>query len=79
MLKDIKLNDDGTKLRGLSKNKICIGAAIDEHHNVVLLSEGFGKPSQKVSYATFASHIEPKSILIHDGEKLIRNLSQIFL
>lgn len=81
MLKDITLNEDGTKPRGLSKNKICIGAAIDEHNNVLLLSEGHGKPSQKVSYETFINHIEPKSTLVHDGEKthkkLIRDLSLV--
>ena len=81
MLKDFILNDNGTKLRGLSKNKICIGAATDEHHNVLLLSEGFGKPSQKVSYATFIDHIAPNSILVHDGEKshkkLISDLSLV--
>ena len=68
-------------LRGLSRNKICIGAAIDEDHNVLLLSEGFGKPSQKVSYEAFVDHISPNSTLIHDGEKshkkLIADLSLI--
>ena len=37
MLKDIVLNEDGSKLRGLSKNKICIGAAIDEHNHVLVI------------------------------------------
>ncbi len=69
MLKDIVLNEDGTKLRGLSINKVCIGAATDEHHRVLLLFEGYGKPSPKTSYTTFADHIAPNSTLIHDGEK----------
>lgn len=74
MLKDIVLNKDGTKPRGLSRNKICIGAAMDGHHNVLLVSEGFGKPTQKVSYATFVDHIAPNPTLIHDGEKVHRKL-----
>ena len=69
MLKDVSLNENGTKPRGLSRNKICIGAATDEQHRVLLLSEGFGKPSQKISYTTFVDHITPNSLLIHDGEK----------
>lgn len=81
MLKDITLNENGTKKRGLSRNKICIGAATDEHHKVLLVSEGLGKPSQKVSYATFADHIAVNSTLVHDGEKthkkLITDLSLI--
>ena len=81
MLKDIVRNEDGTKLRGLSRNKICIGAATDEHHHVLLLFEGYGKPSQKTSYEAFVDHITPKSTLIHDGEKshkkLIRDLCLI--
>ena len=48
MIKDIILNDDGTKLRWLSKNKICIGAAKDENNKVILIAEGFGKPCQKM-------------------------------
>lgn len=74
MLKNIVLNEDGTKLRGLSRNKICIGAATDENHHVLLLFEGFGKPSQKISYETFVNHITPKSTLIHDGEKSHKKL-----
>ena len=74
MLKDIVRNEDGTKLRGLSRNKICIGAATDEHHHVLLLFEGYGKPSQKTSYEAFVDHITPKSTLIHDGEKSHKKL-----
>lgn len=74
MLKDTQLNSDGSKPRGLSRNKICIGAATDEHHNVVLIAEGFGKPSQKMSFETFINHIEPNSTLVHDSEKTHKKL-----
>lgn len=74
MIKDMVLNEDGTKLKGLSRNKICIGAAKDENKNVLLIAEGFGKPSQKMSYEAFVHHIEPNSTLIHDKEKTHRKL-----
>jgi hypothetical protein len=43
---DVARNEDGTKLRGLSRNQICVGIATDKT-NTVLLVEGTGKPSQK--------------------------------
>jgi hypothetical protein len=80
MLKDAVLNEDGTRPRGLSKNKICIGVATDKK-NTVIIAEGYGKPSQKMSYEAFINHIEPRSILVHDKEsthgKLVKELDLV--
>lgn len=78
MMKDIVLNSNGKKPRGLSKNKICIGVATDKNY-VVIVAEGFGKPSQKMSFDAFEKHIRPGSVLVHDKEsthkKLVSKLS----
>lgn len=80
MLKDRTQNPDGSHLRGLSKDKICIGVATDKK-NTVIIAEGFGKPSQKMSYNAFVNHIKPGSVLVHDKEsthkKLIKELDLI--
>ena len=80
MMKDRVLNEDGTSPRGLSKNKICVGVATDKK-NTVIIAEGFGKPSQKMSYSSFCSHIAPGSTLVHDREsthkKLVTELSLV--
>jgi hypothetical protein len=75
---DVEYNEDGSKLRGISKNQIRIGVATDKLHTVFLV-EGTGKPSQKKTYEIFTSHIEPNSTLIHDKEsahkKLVKELA----
>ena len=75
---DIVLKENGDKLRGLSRNQICIGVATDKK-NTLFLVEGTGKPSQKKTIEAFRNHIRPGSMLIHDGEsahvKLIQELS----
>lgn len=75
---DIVRKDNGDKLRGLSRNQLCIGAATDKRH-IVLLVEGTGRPTQKKTVEAFSRHIEQGSLLIHDNEvahrKLIRELS----
>lgn len=80
MMRDRKVNEDGSSPRGLSKNKICIGVATDKK-NTVIIAEGFGKPSQKMSYSSFVNHIAPGSTLVHDKEythkKLVKELSLI--
>ena len=70
---DIARNDDGSKLRGLSNNQICIGVATDKRQTVFLV-EGTGKPSQKKTYDTFRNRIKPKSRLIHDKESAHKKL-----
>jgi hypothetical protein len=68
----------GKKLRGVSRNQICIGVATDKRHTIFLV-EGTGKPSQKRTLETFRNHIKPGSMLIHDREfthaKLIQELA----
>lgn len=75
---DIIRKENGSKLRGLSQNQLCIGVATDKK-NTVLLVEGAGKPSQNKTFKAFRRHIEPGSALIHDKEsahvKLVRELS----
>ena len=75
---DIERKENGDKLRGLSRNQICIGVATDKQHTVFLV-EGTGKPSQKKTLEAFQSHIMHGSTLIHDKEsthkKLVRVLS----
>jgi hypothetical protein len=73
---DIAHNADGTKLRGLSKNQICIGVATDKKHTIFIF-EGTGKPSQKKTYDAFKSHIEPKSRLFHDKESAHKKLVKL--
>ena len=75
---DIVRKEDGDKLRGVSRNQICIGVATDKKHTIFLV-EGTGKPSQKKTLAAFRDHIMPGSTLIHDREsshaKLVQELS----
>ena len=75
---DVVRKENGDKLRGLSQNQICIGVATDKK-NTLFLVEGTGKPSQKKTLNAFRNHIQPGSILIHDGEsaheKLIQELT----
>lgn len=63
-----KIVKDGKKLRGLSKNQICIGIAYDGRY-VYARVEEFGKTSQKKTKDTFINHIKAGSHLIHDKEK----------
>lgn len=78
LMRDRDRHEDGTLLKGLSRNQICIGVATDKKQTVCFV-EGYGKPSQKSSYDTFRDHIAKGSTLIHDKEtthkKLIRELS----
>jgi hypothetical protein len=75
---DIVRKKDGGKLRGMSRNQICIGVATDKTQTLFLV-EGTGKPSQKKTLEAFRDHIKPGSTLIHDREashaKLVRELS----
>jgi transposase-like protein len=70
---DIVRHADGSKLKGLSRNQICIGVATDKK-NTLFLIEGTGKPSQKKTLSTFVDHIEPGSTLIHDRDSAHKKL-----
>ena len=58
---------DGTMLRGISRNKICICVATDKK-NVISLRSGGNKPSIRTTLA-MAAHLEEKSTIHHDGER----------
>ena len=73
IFKDIVRKEDGSKLRGLSKNQICIGVATDKQHTLFFEEEN-GKPSQKKTFEVFKNHITPKSIIIHDKDFAHRKL-----
>jgi len=64
---------DGKKLRGLSRNQICIGVACDSER-VFCVLEGNGKPSQKKTFDAFKDHIVRNSTLVHDKEQAHRKL-----
>jgi len=70
---DIEYNEDGSKLRVVSKNQIRIGVATDKV-NTVFIVEGKGKPSQKKTFEIFSNRIAPNSMLIHDKEKAHKKL-----
>ncbi len=59
---------DGKKLRGLSRNQICIGIGFDGT-NILAIVEGVGKTSSQKIKNVFKNHIETGSKLIHDDEK----------
>ena len=65
---DIELNRDGTKLRGLSRNQICIGVACTKKW-ILCEIEGQGQPTAKKTYQAFKDHIAPGSSLVHDDSK----------
>jgi hypothetical protein len=75
---DIMRTETGAKLRGVSRNQICIGVATDKL-NTVFFVEGTGKPAQKKTLELFRNHIKEGSTLIHDKEsahnKLVKELS----
>ena len=66
--KDVKHSVDGKEYRGLSKNQICIGVAMDGM-KIYAKVEGLGKTNETRTLRTFATHIKEKSHLIHDKEK----------
>lgn len=58
---------NGKLLRGISRNKMCIGVAADNKH-IYCQYEGNGKPDSERTKNTFINHIKEKSHLIHDDE-----------
>ena len=67
---------EGKKLRGLSRNQLCIGVACDQKH-VFCVLVGHGKPSQNTTFEAFKNHIKPGSVLIHDKEGAHRKLVEM--
>lgn len=58
---------DGKKLRGISGNQMCIGAAADSKH-IYCKYEGLSKPDSERTLKTFVTHIQPGSHLVHDED-----------
>lgn len=73
--KKLTKHQDGTKLRGISRNQMCIGVATDDIYSMFIL-EGVGKPTQDKTYTNFRDHIKPGTTLIHDKENSHRKLVQ---
>lgn len=77
---DIARTESGDKLRGVSRNQICIGVATDKQ-NIVFFVEGTGKPTQKKTLELFRNHIKMGSTLIYDKESVHNKLvkAKVFL
>ena len=77
--KSKEVSKDGKKLRGISRNKLAVAVAFDNHNHLYIKCEYTSKPSDRSTWNTLGSHIKPGSHLIHDGERshgvLIRRLN----
>ena len=60
---------EGKRLRGLSRNKMCIGIGCDNAGRSYYAYEGCGKTSSARTLAAFGGHMAPGSLLVHDMEK----------
>ena len=58
---------DGKKLRGISKNKLCICVATNGKASIFIASNT-SKPSKKSTLVTYGKHILEGSTIIHDDE-----------
>lgn len=67
MPKDLKRDEKGRLLRGLSRNNLCI-MTLTDGTRTVLIADGTGKPSRK-RMKKLEPHIKPGSHMIDDGEK----------
>ncbi len=70
---------NGIKLRGISRNKICVATGVDLNGNLLLIDEQVSKPSLLSTWKAYGKHICKGGTLIHDGEnshsELIEKLS----
>lgn len=68
---------EGKKLRGLSRNLVCVATAYDGHR-LYMKACGLGKPGRKEILGAFRGHVSKGSTLVHDGERshalLVREL-----
>lgn len=65
---EIRRNEDGKKLPGISRNQICIEVACSDSTTYCALP-GLGKPTSQAVYQALKDHIEPGAVLVHDMEK----------
>ena len=79
VVKSKEVLKDGKKLKGISRNKIAVACAFDNHDHLYIKVEYTSKPSDTSTWDALGSHIQPGSHLIPDGERshgvLIRNLN----
>lgn len=68
VIKSKIVTKDGKKLRGISKNKICVAVAMDED-SLYIKVEPTSKPSDTSTWNALGKIIQPGSHLIHDKER----------
>lgn len=66
---DEELNADGSRKRGLSRNKLCVAIGCDGEGRSVFVPCGRGKPSKARAWEAYGSHIARGSTLSHDMER----------
>ena len=66
---DEELNADGSRKRGLSRNKLCIAIACDGEGGSVFVPCGRGRPSGARAWEAYGPHIAEGSTLSHDMER----------
>lgn len=67
VIKSKVVTKNGKKLRGISKNKICVAVAMDGN-NLYIKVEPTSKPSNLSTWNALGNVIQTGSHLIHDGE-----------
>lgn len=67
------ITNNGKKLRGISRNQICIGTITDGVHTIVAIL-GRGKPTQNAVYDSFSPYINKGSSIVHDKERAHKKL-----
>lgn len=65
---------DGKLPRGLSRNRICIGVAVDGHGRSIYILEGVGQVTAARTLEAFEGHMAEGSHLIHDMEPAHKRL-----
>ncbi|MDY6034216.1 MAG: hypothetical protein SPI63_01290 [Bulleidia sp.] len=79
VIKNKMILKNGKKLRGISRNRICVAAGFDDHGHILLINEKTSKPSNKSTLEAYGNHIKPGAHLIHDSEhshhELIKKLN----
>lgn len=73
VIKSDIITTNGKKLRGISRNQICIGTATDKEHTIIVVL-GNGKPTQIAVFEAFSPYISKGSLLIHDRERAHKKL-----
>lgn len=76
VVKSKEVLKDGKKLRGISRNKIAVAVAFDNHNHLLIKVENTSKPSNKSTWNALGKHIKKGSHLIHDGEKSHNKLTR---